>query len=72
MPLPQGLDMNRFLNTTIEVLDPVAGQLLARRDFDEYVKFVRTRDGGVFVFSLRADPLGGFECVVTPLSLQSG
>lgn len=72
MPLPQGLDMNRFLNTTIEVLDPVAGQLLARRDFDEYVKFVRTADGGVFVFSLRADPLGGFECVVTPLSLQSG
>ena len=72
MPLPQGLDMNRFLNTTIEVLDPVAGELLARRDFDEYVEFVRTADGGVFVFSLRADPLGGFECVVTPLSLQSG
>ena len=72
IPLPRGLDMNRFLNTTIEVLDPVAGEVLARRDFDEYVNFVRTADGEVLVFSLRADPLRGFECVVTPLSLQSG
>ena len=70
--IPASTDPNRFLHTTVEVLDPVAGKLLARRDFDERVKFVRTPGGEVLVFSLRADELGRFECVVTPLTLQSG
>ena len=61
---------NRFLHTTIEVLDPAAGAVIARRDFDERVRFVRTRDDDVLVYSLREDELGGFQCIVTPLALR--
>ena len=67
--IPSGLDLNRFLHTTIEVLDPAAGAVIARRDFDEYVRFVRTRGDDVLVYSLRAGELGFFDCVVTPLTL---
>ena len=67
--IPSGLDLNRFLHTTIEVLDPAAGAVIARRDFDEYVRFVRTRGDDVLVYSLRAGELGFSECVVTPLTL---
>lgn len=67
--IPSGVDLNRFLHTTVEVLDPAAGVVIARRDFDEYVRFVRTRGDDVLVYSLRAGELGVFECVVTPLAL---
>lgn len=69
--IPSGVDLNRFLHTTVEVLDPAAGVVIARRDFDEYVRFVRTRGDDVLVYSLRAGELGVFECVVTPLALLS-
>lgn len=68
--IPSGVDLNRFLHTTGEVLDPAAGTVMARRDFDEHVGFVRTTDGDVLVSSLRLGELGAFECVVTPLALQ--
>lgn len=64
------LDPNRFLHTTVEVLDPAAGVVIARRDFRERVRFVRTRDDDVLVYSLRADELGGFQCMVTALELR--
>lgn len=67
--IPSGVDLNRFLHTTVEVLDPAAGAVIARRDFDEYVRFVRTRGDDVLVYSLRAGELGFFDCVVTPLAL---
>ena len=68
--IPSSVDLNRFLHTTVEVLDPAAGVVIARRDFGEYVQFVRTRGDDVVVYSLRAGELGVFECVVTPLALR--
>jgi len=70
--IPASVDLNRFLHTTVEVLDPVAGTVVARRDFDEHVGFVRTTDDDVLVYSLRVGPLGGSTCMVTPLALQRG
>ena len=65
------LDMNRLLYTTIEVLDPAAGRLVARREFDAYVRFVSTSTGdGLFVYSLHPDALGELVCIVTPLELR--
>ena len=49
MPLSPSTDMNQFLRTTIEVLDPVAGELIARHDFDEFVRFVSTPGDDLFV-----------------------
>ncbi|MDE2676291.1 MAG: hypothetical protein OXI76_00135 [Gemmatimonadota bacterium] len=72
VPVDPSLDLNRILNTTVEVIDPVAGQVIARRDFDERLGFVRTPGDDVWVHSLRADEFGGFECIVTPLVLQRG
>lgn len=65
-------NLNRYLHTTIEVLDLETGTVLARRGFEEYVTFVRTGDHDVLVFSLRVDELGGLDCVVTPLVLRRG
>ena len=65
-------DRNRILHTTVEVLDPMAGELIARREFDEYVKFVGTPGDDVFIFSLHPDALGGLDCVVRPLRLRRG
>lgn len=62
-------DMNQFLRTTIEVLDPVEGELIARRDFDEFVRFVSTPGDDLFVYALRPGELGILDCVVTPLTL---
>lgn len=70
VPLSPYVNLNRFLHTTVEVLDPVAGELVARRDFDERVRLVGTQGGEVLVYSLRPDALGGLDCIVTPLSLQ--
>lgn len=72
VPLGESLDLNDFLHTTVEVIDPVAGQVIARRDFDERVGFVRTPGDDLWVQSLRADVFGGFECIVTPLVLRRG
>ena len=69
-PLNAYVDLNRFLHTTVEVLDPVAGELIARHAFDGYVKFVSTPDDDLFVYSLRPDSLGSLACIVTPLKLQ--
>ena len=55
-PLDPYRDMNRFLHTTVEVLDPVAGELVARREFDEYVRFVRTPSDDVSIYSLHPTP----------------
>ena len=68
--LELNMDMNRFLHTTVEVLDLSAGTVIARRDFDEQVRFVRTRDDDVLVQSLRVDEYGRYECIVTPLALR--
>jgi len=70
MLLSSYMDMNRFLHTTVEVLDPVAGELVSSRDFDEFVQLVSTPGDDVFVFALRPDALGSFDCVVTPLKLR--
>lgn len=70
MLLSSYMDMNRFLHTTVEVLDPVAGELVSSRDFDEFVQLVSTPGDEVFVFALRPDALGRFDCVVTPLKLR--
>jgi len=64
------MDMNRFLHTTVEVLDPAAGTLVARREFDEYVRFVSTPGDDLFLYSLRSDALGSLDCIVTPLKLR--
>ena len=64
------MDLNRFLHTTVEVLDPVAGELIARREFDELVTFVSTPGDDLFVYSLRPDSLGSLDCIVTPLKLR--
>lgn len=70
IPLNSYLDLNRFLHTTVEVLDPVAGELIARRDFDEFVGFVSTPGDDLYVYSLRPDSLGSLDCIVTPLKLR--
>jgi len=64
------LDMSRFLHTSIEVLDPVAGEVVARRDLEEYVRFVRTAGNDVLVYSVRPGSSGDLVCTVTPLRLR--
>lgn len=63
-------DLNQILHTTVEVLDPVAGELVARRDFDALVTFVSTPVDDVFIYSLHPDELGDLECVIRPLTLR--
>ena len=63
-------DMSQFLHTTVEVLDPMAGELVARHEFGEYAKFVDTPGDDVFMYSLRADALGNIECTIRPLKLR--
>lgn len=70
VPLSAYLDLNQFLHTTVEVLDPVAGELIASRYFAEYVEFVSTPGGDVFISSLHPDALGGLDCVVRSLKLR--
>ncbi len=70
VPLDPYRDMNQFLHTTVEVLDPVAGELIARREFDEYVRFVSTPGDDVFIYSFHPDALGNPDCVVRPLKLR--
>ena len=69
-PLDSFMDINKVLRTTIEVIDPVAGQLVARRDLDEVVTIVATPGDEVFVYSLHPDALGDLDCVIRPLRLQ--
>ena len=64
------LDMSQFLHTTVEVLDPVAGEVVVRREFDEYLRFVGTPGDDVFMYSLRPDALGNIECTIRPLKLR--
>ena len=60
------------VHVTVEVLDPVAGELVARRDFNEMVMFVATPDDDVLIFSLHPDALGDLDCVIRPLTLRRG
>jgi len=69
-PIDQYRDLSQFLHTTIEVLDPVAGELVARREFDEFVKLVRTPGDDVFIYSFRPDALGDVDCTIKPLKLR--
>lgn len=64
------MDMNRFLHTTVEVLDPMAGEVVVRREFNEYLKFVGTPGDDVFIYSLHPDALGNIECTIRPLELR--
>ena len=64
------VDWNQRLDGTVEVLDPVMGQLIARLDFDEVVTLVGTPGDDVFIYSLHPDELGEFSCVVRPLQLR--
>ncbi len=66
------VNLNDFLRTSVEVIDPAAGEVIARRDFDELIRFVRTPGDDLWVQSLRADVSGAFECIVTPLVLRRG
>ena len=71
MPVSPGMNLSRFLHTTVEVLDPVAGELIARREFDEYITFVSTPGDDLFAYALRPDyDLGIRSCVITPLTLR--
>ena len=70
VPLNTYLDLNRFLHTTVEVLDPVAGEMIARREFDEFVTFVSTPGDDLYAYSLRSDSLGSLDCIVSPLKLR--
>lgn len=63
-------DMNRVLHSTVEVLDPVTGELVARREFDEFVWFVNSPGDDVFIYSLHPDVLGNLNCVIRPLKLR--
>ncbi|MDE2761360.1 MAG: hypothetical protein OXK74_01075 [Gemmatimonadota bacterium] len=69
-PMDQFRDMNQFLHTTIEVIDPVAGELVARREFDEFVNLVRTPGDDVFIYSFRPDALGDVDCTIRLLKLR--
>ena len=71
-PVDAFVDMNQVVHVTVEVLDPVAGELVARRDFDEMVMFVATPDDDVLIFSLHPDALGDLDCVIRPLTLRRG
>jgi len=69
-PVDPFVDLNRVMDITIEVLDPVAGELVARREFDEVVTFVSTPGDDVFVYSLHPDSLGDLDCVIRRLTLR--
>ena len=69
-PLDPFGDWNQRLDGTVEVLDPVRGELIARLDFDEVVTFVSTPGDGVFMYSLHPDALGELSCVIRPLQLR--
>ena len=66
------VDLNRVMHVTVEVLDPVAGELVAQREFDEVVTFVGTAGDDVFIHSLHPDPLGDPDCVIRRLTLRRG
>lgn len=63
-------DLNQVWRVTVEVLDPIAGELVARREFDEFMMFVSTPGDDVFVYSLYPDELGYLDCVIRPLRLR--
>lgn len=63
-------DLNRVWRVTVEVLDPVAGELVARREFDEFMMVVSTPGDDVFIYSLHPDELGFLDCVIRPLRLR--
>ena len=69
-PVDPFVDLNHVMDITIEVLDPVAGELVARREFDEVVTFVSTPGDDVFVYSLHPDSLGDLDCVIRRLTLR--
>ncbi len=69
-PMDTFRDWNQILDATVEVLDPVNGELVARRDFDEVVTFVTTPGNDVLIYSLHPDALGEFTCVIRPLRLR--
>ena len=63
-------DLNQVWSVTVEVLDPIAGELVARREFDEFIKGVSTPGDDVFIYSLHPDELGYLDCVIRPLRLR--
>jgi len=71
-PIDQYRDLSEFLHTTVEVLDPVAGELVARLELDEYVRFVSTPGDDVLIYSFHPDALGNLDCTIRPLKLRRG
>ena len=69
-PVDLFVDWNQRLDGTVEVLDPVKGELIARLDFDEVVTLVSTPGDDVFIYSLHQDALGEFSCVIRPLHMR--
>ena len=69
-PIDPFQDMNQVLHATVEVLDPATGELVARRDFDEFVWFASTPGDEVFIYSLHPDADGNIACVIRPLKLH--
>lgn len=61
-------DLNRLLDTTVEVIDVEAGVVLARRTFDHMVQFVSTYSG-VKAYTVRADPSGDYSILIRSLDL---
>jgi len=53
-PLDDYLDLNRFFDTTVEVIDIRRGRVIARARFDDHLNFVDTSNGDVELFSLKA------------------
>ena len=63
-------DMNQLYRTTIEVLDPVAGKVVTRRDFEAYVRFVRDAVGETLAYWMEPLPDGDLGIKVVRLGVD--
>ena len=72
VPVDRDIDLNRYLDTTIEVMDVAKGKVLARQSFDAYLRFVDSPDGTVLLYSLRPDGYGDLVCDVFEAAVMQG
>jgi len=70
VPLDAFVDFNRFLNTTLEVLDIRTGRVLARDSFDSYLRFASTPNNDVLLYALREGVTGDIAIDVFEASIN--
>lgn len=71
LPVPRDIDLNRFLSTTVEVLVPARGAVLARRTLENVaLRFVSDARGELLVCVLRQADSGEMTVEILSLSMS--